>query len=260
MPDHLGVDKLRSSVAVITGDPERVEYLAASFDERTLLTAKRGFVCYEVVYSGIAINLVATGIGSPSTAIVAEELIDLGVSTIIRLGTCGSLQEYVTVGSVVVSTGSVRAEGTSVQYVDLGYPAIPDLLLTCGLLENIKKTVSENVYYGITHCKDAYYGEKILKSIDQVVAAEKWLVWRKANVLATEMEAAALFVVGSIRGIRTAAVLVSVGSCTTAEDTGATFRQIMKAIFLLIQNNAIVNSEPPKLSSDQHSPSFLGSI
>ncbi len=260
MPDHLGVDTLNSSVAIITGDPNRVEYLASALDKKTLLNTKRGFICYEVVSSGITVNLIATGIGSPSTAIVAEELIDLGVNTIIRIGTCGFLQNYVKIGSIVVSTGSVRAEGTSVQYIDMAYPAIPDLFLTYALIANIKKIVSTNIHHGITHGKDSYYSEKILKSLNETETKNKWLVWKKANVLATEMEAASLFVVGSIRGISTAAVFVPVGSRTTAEDTQTTFKQIMEAVFLIIQENKSINSEPSKVSSRQHSPSFLGNI
>ena len=210
MPDHLGIDHTEARMALIMGTPERVPLLAAAFDRPVQLTDRRGYLIYEAGVGGHKVLLLATGIGGPSTAIAIEELVDLGVELIIRVGTCGSLHSYIRPGDLVISSGAVRAEGTSKQYIDPSFPAIPDPLLLGRLLASAS---AHGIAYhlGITHCKDAYYLERPNRQLAPEAVALQWGVWRNAHVLATEMEAAVLFVLGSIRAISTAALLINVG-------------------------------------------------
>jgi uridine phosphorylase len=111
---------------------------------------------------------------------------------------------------LVVPTGCVRDEGTSLQYVELGFPSVPDILLTTALL----KTIGEREirwHAGIVHCKDAYYLEHANRQLMPDVVAQRWQALRRAGVLATEMESSILFVLGSLRRFRAASVLISVG-------------------------------------------------
>jgi uridine phosphorylase len=210
MPDHLGINSTDARIAIIMGTPQRVPLLASFFDKPLQLTDRRGFLIYEAFLENHKILFVSSGIGGPSTAIVIEELIDLGLEIIIRVGTCGSLLPSIRPGDIVISSGAIRAEGTSRQYIDSGYPAIPDPIL----LNRIINAASANgiaFHLGITHCKDAYYLEKPGKQLSPTEAGKQWEIWRNANALATEMEAAVLFVLGSIRGITTAAIFINVG-------------------------------------------------
>ena len=66
----------------------------------------------------------STGMGCPSTAIGVEELANIGVKTMIRLGTSGAMQEHTRVGDLVIANGAMIQEGTSFKYMPINSPAI----------------------------------------------------------------------------------------------------------------------------------------
>ena len=212
--EHLGLARNVAEVAILTGDPRRVPLIGEYFGA-IHVTDRRGFVCHVASDWHRPVAIVATGIGGPATAIVAEELIELGVRCLIRIGTCGALQSQIYPDDLIVSTGSVREEGTSRAYVDVSYPAVPHLELT-GELLRAARTGYARVHAGITHCMDAYYSEIAGKNLDPEAGARRWSAWRSAGVLATEMEAAALFVIASLRAIPAAAIFVNVGAQPSA--------------------------------------------
>lgn len=80
-------------------------------------------------------SVCSTGIGGPSAAIAMEELAQLGVTTFLRVGTCGGIRTDVQSGDVVVATGAVRMEGTSREYAPIEYPAVPDFQVTSALVQ-----------------------------------------------------------------------------------------------------------------------------
>lgn len=210
MPDHLGISTTEARAAIITGNPERVPLIASSLQDSRFLTEQRGFVCYEGLWESNPLLVVSTGIGAPSTAIVVEELIELGVQAIIRIGTCGALQSFIQPGDIIISTGCVRDEGTTAQYIDPIFPAVPDHVTLSELLRAASQQ-GHTYHVGITHSKDSYYMERRHKQVDPEGVHRRWVRWKSAGVLVTEMEASALFVLGSLRAIRTGAVLISVG-------------------------------------------------
>lgn len=209
MMDHLGLDHNSAELAILTGDFRRAGVIAEAFGAK-LVTDRRGFPCYLAPDWQRPIAIVGTGIGGPATAIVAEELIALGVRAIIRLGTCGGLQPEVAPGHLIVPTGCVRDEGTSRAYVDLAFPALSHTQLA-GALAAAAHACGATIHVGITHCKDAYYSEKRGMLPDPIQAEIKWKTWRAAGVLATEMESAALFIVASLRRIAAGGIFVVVG-------------------------------------------------
>jgi len=209
MTHHLGDLKTEARTAIVTGDPDRVSALAAALGATGTPWARRGFVCVEAVRQGEPILVASTGIGGPSTAIVVEELWQLSISQIIRVGTCGSLQRRVRPGDIVVSCGSVRDDGTSLQYLPVSVPAVPDPVLLGAILVAARSAGVKH-HVGLTHCKDAYYAERP----DGLPLAEewraKWAMLRSIGVLATEMEASTLFAVATVRRFQAAALFVSV--------------------------------------------------
>jgi uridine phosphorylase len=215
MTEHLGDIRTTATAAIITGDPDRVPVLAESLgpDVRSL-SAHRGFVSVEVpdaLNTGQAVLVVSTGIGGPATAIVTDELWHLGVTSIIRVGTCGSMQRHVRPGHLVIPSGIVRDEGTSRQYMPLEVPAIPDPHLLIGLVTAAReKGIPHHV--GITHCKDAYSAERPFGMPMSAEWSSRWNALRALGVLATEMEAAALFAAATVRRIRAAAAFIPVDS------------------------------------------------
>lgn len=219
MLDHLGPWTTAARSAVLTGDPDRIPRLAAALGRVERTWSRRGYVCAEVADDGGGPLLVcSTGIGGPSTAIVVEELIHRGVMALTRVGTCGSLQPAVRPGHLVVSSGSVRDEGTSHQYLPPSYPAVPDAGLQQRLVYEVARLPIPH-HVGVTHCKDAYYAEQ---PVGLPLSAEwqaRWAALRATGVLATEMEAAAIFAVAQVRGAQAAALFVPVDESITTEET-----------------------------------------
>ena len=191
---------------ILCGSPARARKIASSLSESKLVNQARGYDVYSGYLDGVFVTVASVGIGGPSLAIAVEELYELGARCFIRLGTCGSLQEEVKVGDLVVAQAAVRDEGTSRQYISLKYPAVADFEVVESLIAACKKH-NVSFHVGVVHSKDAFYAElrdKVLKGVN-------WDTWRRAGVLATEMECATLFVVSSLRRARAGALLMVVG-------------------------------------------------
>lgn len=242
---HLGLPAGMAEVALLTGDPERVPMISHALGGRHL-TSRRGFECHVADGLERPLAIVSTGIGGPSTAIVAEELIELGVRALIRIGTCGALQPEIIPHDLVVASGCVRDEGTSRAYVDLAFPALAHPELHWQLTEAARRT-GATVHTGITHCKDAYYSEQPGKQPDPLGWGRRWAMLRAAGVLATEMEAAPLFVIGSLRRVPVAALFVSVGKddgCAGFDEAFNAAVTAATAAFAVIARNGVLDAVP----------------
>lgn len=220
MSAHLDIPNTNTRIAIITGDPDRVVQVGSMLTKSEHVSSRRGFLTYQAWIDQIPLFIVATNIGAPSTAIVVEELIDAGVTVIIRLGSCGAIQPFIAPGHLIIPTGCVRDEGTTQQYVHLSYPAIADPIVFYELQKQAAFT-GFPFHTGITHCKDAYYLERPEKQLNPEHVWQQWASLRAAGVLVTEMETAALFVLGSLRKVRTGAVFMNAGSNTTPESERA---------------------------------------
>jgi uridine phosphorylase len=258
MPDHIGVNELNSKIAILTGNPDRVQSISKIYPNAKLLTKKRGYFIYELTKGNVIINLISTGIGSPSTAIIVEELIELGIKIILRIGTCGAIQSNIQPYSIVVSTGCIRNEGTSKQYIDEIFPSVPDILLTYDLIIFLKSIFHEKLFYGITHCKDSYYSEKIEKSIDLKKTKNEWETWKKANALVTEMESSPLFILGTIRKIQVSAIFISIDEKNNEEILNNLFYQLLENVFELFKQKQLYNQPNKPIPVQNMSSSFLG--
>ncbi len=207
---------------LLPGDPDRVPLIAKHLEQPEEVTRKREFVTWRGFFEGIPVAICSTGIGCPSAAIAVEELIKVGAHTFIRVGSAGSLQEHIEVGHLVVSTGSIREDGTTRQYLPLSYPAVPDPDVVFAL-RRAAAELGLRHSYGVTHCKDSFYSE-----IREMAPAEEtneslWRCWERAGVLATSMESSAIFIISTIRGVRSAEVLLVVGSTHQHEPIGGSF-------------------------------------
>ena len=118
---------------MLPGDPARLDRIAAHLDQVEELAYNREFRSLRGFYKGVRVMALSTGLGGPSTAVAVEELAKLGVSHMIRIGSCGALQRGIHVGDLVLVNGTVRNDGTSRTYIEDGYPAVADfsLLVAC---------------------------------------------------------------------------------------------------------------------------------
>ena len=198
-------------LVLLPGDPGRAREIAETFFEDPQEVAKkREFWSYKGIWKGTPVAVCSTGIGCPSAAIALEELIKIGCTKFIRVGTCGAISREVRSGDLVVFTGAVRDDGTSRQYVPIEYPAVADQEVVTAIRE--KATESGVIHHvGVGHSKDAFYSEFPDYVADPDEMKRKWDAMRRAGVLATEMESAALFVIGLLRDVKVGTVCVVIG-------------------------------------------------
>lgn len=196
-----------ADIVLLPGNPQRVEVIAEKLEGATLVANNREFRTMNGTYNGVAVTVTSTGIGCPSTAIAAEELIRCGAKILIRVGTCGSAwREDIKPLSVVIPTACARDEGTTIEYIPLGFPAVADHDVVGALIQSAQE---QHITYaaGINRTHDAFYAP------DRSVAkwGELYLDARFAHlaspIISSEMEAAALFVVASLYGVKAGTVL-----------------------------------------------------
>ncbi len=216
---------------ILPGDPGRVDLIASFLDKPEKVAFHREFYTVTGYLEGEKVSVCSTGIGSPSTAIAVEELIAVGADTFIRIGTAGMMQDYFDINDCIIGTAAIREEGTTKQYIPLEYPAVANLQVVNALVQSAIDC-KKGYHAGIIQSKDAFYAEVEPESIPIASALHaRWDAWVKANVLASEMEAAALFVVASIRKKRAGCLLNNRG------DMKETIRVAVEAMRILIKQD-----------------------
>lgn len=198
-------------LVLLPGDPDRSKKIAEQFfDNPEEIAKKREYWSFKGTWNDVPVAVCSTGIGCPSAAIALEELVKVGCKTFIRVGTSGAISHKVVSGDIVIFSGSVRDEGTSRQYVPIEFPAVahPDTVIA---LTKAAEKRGATYHVGIGHSKDAFYSEHPDYVADPDSMRKKWTAMKDANVLATEMEAAALFVIGHLRGVKVGAACVVIG-------------------------------------------------
>ena len=183
---------------LLPGDPLRAKYIAETFLEDTRqVNGERAMLGFTGTYEGRAVSVQASGIGCPSTAIVAEELIQLGVRRILRVGTCGGLQPDLALGDLVIAISAVPADPTALHYTG-GEPHAP--------------TASWDLVHGAVHAakelgKKVRIGPVASSNVFYDLDGDRAQRWSDRSILAVEMEAAVLFTIGAVRKIETGCLL-----------------------------------------------------
>ena len=191
---------------ILPGDPGRCASIAAYFDDARLVAQNREYTTYTGTLLGVPVSVCSTGIGGPSASIAMEELHKLGADTFIRTGTCGGIDIDVKSGDIVVATGAIRYEHTSMEYAPIEFPAVADFGITAALV-NASRALGYTTHSGVVQCKDSFYGQHSPEASPVYYELlQKWESWKRLGVKASEMESAALFVVA-------AALHVRCGSC-----------------------------------------------
>lgn len=209
---HIGIDESEAGKHfILPGDPARCAMVAESFDTVESEVVSRGNPTITGKYHDIPVSVMSTGMGPMAVAICVEELKQLGVKTMIRMGTSGSLQPNIPNNSFVIATGAVRGEGATKEYIPTEYPAIADIDVVCALRQACKEFGVEP-YMGVVRSHDAFYIESPGAHGGQEAVKERIQVWTDAGCVAVENESAALFTVGSLLGgVRTGTILLAGG-------------------------------------------------
>ncbi|MCL9813839.1 nucleoside phosphorylase [Natranaeroarchaeum aerophilus] len=208
-----------ADAVLLPGNPERVSKITALWEDSEEVGRHREYVTETGTYDGAPISVTSTGIGSPSAAIAVEELARTGVETFIRVGSCGALQPEMSVGDLIITTGAVRQEGTSDEYVREDYPAAADHEVVSALIAAAER-LGHEYHTGVTMSADSFYAGQGRPGFDGFEAAgSDRLVdeLREANVANIEMEASAILTLASVYGLRAGAVCTVYANRETGE-------------------------------------------
>src|ERR671936_427491 len=115
MPIHIRAEPGEYAEAcLLPGDPLRAKYIAETYlDNAVERNSERGMLGYTGEFEGKPVSVQATGMGCPSAALVVEELVQLGVKRLLRVGTCGGLQSDMALGDLIVALSAIPADATA---------------------------------------------------------------------------------------------------------------------------------------------------
>lgn len=231
---------------ILPGDPKRCAKIAKYFDDAKLVADNREYVTYTGYLDGVKVSVTSTGIGGPSASIALEELVQAGADTFIRIGTCGGMQLNVKSGDVVIASGAVRMEGTSKEYAPIEFPAVANIEVVNALMKAADE-LNVDSHVGIVQCKDSFYGQHSPERMPVgYELLNKWEAWKRLGCLASEMESAALFVVGSALHVKVGSIFLVVAnqerekeglSNPVVHDTDMVVRVAVEALRKIIHEN-----------------------
>ena len=204
---------------LIPGDPARIGIIASLWDSAKEIANHREYHTMTGKYQGIPISCTSSGIGGPSLAIAVDELCRIGAHTFIRVGSTGGIQKGQKIGDLVISTGAVRLEGTSKDFVIPEYPAVANYEVVMALIEAAEE-LRVRYHVGITASTDTFYTGQSRPAYEDYLPSFKEDLYRdlqNARVQNFEMEAATLFTMASIFGKRAGAVCVIIANRVTDE-------------------------------------------
>lgn len=192
-------------MAILPGDPGRVQRIAELLDRPEPLASNREFTSWLGSAEGCPVVVCSTGIGGPSTSIAVEELAQLGVRTFLRVGTTGAIQPDIAVGDVIVTTASVRLDGASGHFAPYEYPAVADFECVEALVGSAR-ALGVTAHVGVTVSSDTFYpGQERYDTVSGHVprslrgSRDEWAALHALNY---EMESATLFTQCATNGWR----------------------------------------------------------
>lgn len=199
---HLS-ENLDYARVLVCGSPDRALLFSSFLANAKPVAKNREYHSYLGTFEGKSILVTSHGVGSAGAAICFQELIDVGARFIIRIGTAGGLYEQTKIGDIVVATAAVRDDGVSQKMIPTSYPAVASLEISASLMTDL--SAAGAIYRdGIVLTSDLFY-PSLLGNTDLEL-------YSRAGAVAVEMECSTLFVCGSLRGVKTGAMLVLDGS------------------------------------------------
>lgn len=201
------------------GDPDRVALMASLWDDARNVDFARGFRAATGTYRNARIGAFSSGIGGASLEVALVQIAELGADTIIRVGTTGALREEIRPGDLVIDEASVRLDGTSALYARPEFPAAASYEVTLALVEACER-IGVRYHVGIGATAASFYAGQGRPSFGGYfpAAAEAILPeLQQAGVINFEMEAATLFTLARLFGLRAGAVCAVVANRVTGE-------------------------------------------
>ena len=203
----------------LCGDPARVARLTARWTGVREVCRTREYVIATGELDGLRATAASTGIGAPSTAVVFEELAKLGSHTFIRIGNSGGLAPHLELGELVVTTGSVRDDGTSRSYVIPEYPAVASYEIVAALMA-AGRACDATIHAGVSWSLDAFYARNATVdaegNLSSMVVGGYWPShlesrirdMQAAGILNCEVESGVILPLAGLFGLRAGSICV----------------------------------------------------
>jgi uridine phosphorylase len=233
MTYHLGFGESdlpspKPTIAILSGDPGRSSRIAADhFVDARKLSDYRGLASFVGRLGDRYVIAATSGMGAPSTSIIFNELVQLGMTTIIRVGSTGAIQPHIPIGSVIVTSAALCRQGAANDIAPLEYPAAADPFLTVALVD-AARDLGITPFVGVTASVDTFYegqertessANKHLQRSLQGVTDE----YRTLGILNYEMESGTMFKMGLVYGVAVGCVCAVIANRCLSEnpDLGA---------------------------------------
>ncbi|MGD9018945.1 MAG: nucleoside phosphorylase [Desulfuromonadales bacterium] len=212
------------STALLSGDPRRARAIAQATDGvRCIktLNENRGLNSYLCeLADGTRFCSMTTGMGGPSLSIVANEAFQVGMRRMIRVGTCGSIQEHIRAGSVAIASGAVCYQGAADDIAPPEFPAVCDPFLTVKLAQCAAELGVEH-YVCLCASTDTFYEgqERVSGANPTLLRRQRGLIeeLRSLNVGFFEMETATLAKMGVVYGFAAGSVCAVIADRSESE-------------------------------------------
>lgn len=216
-------------LVLLPGDPNRAQRISERFDDggTRQVNQHRGLFGFTGTYHGVPVSVQTSGMGTPSLSIVVEELLRLGATRLIRVGTCGGIAKGLKTGELVIATAACPTDGATQTYLHgEAYAPAADFELTRALVETAA-AAGVTARTGLVASVDVFYNPD----------ADYAQRWRDRGVLAFEMEASALFFLAARAGVSAGCALTVsdvLGDDVTTEESYLPLDELDRAIDTMI--------------------------
>lgn len=210
---------------LLPGDPLRAKFVAETFlDEPVMYNEVRNMFGFTGTYKGRRLSVQGSGMGMPSLSIYVHELInEYGVKHLMRIGSCGGMQEHVKVRDVLLAlSASTDSSMNRIRFSGMDFAPGASFTLLRAASETADR-LQIPLKVGNILSSDSFYGED----------PDSWKLWQRYGVLAVEMESSALYTLAARFGVHALSILtvsddLVTGQATTSEERQKSFTDMMR--------------------------------
>lgn len=203
------------------GDPRRATYIAETFFDQgaRLVNEERGMLAYTGTFEGQAISVQSTGMGCPSAGIVYEELVQLGATRLVRVGTCGAIADGLAMADTVIAISASPVDTTALQYAGMTHAPTATFALAAAAA-SLSAESGARTHVGPIITSPLFYDPD-----DGNVAR-----WKRLGHLGIEMEAAMLYTVAAVHGIESLAMMTVSDLVSTSESVRISDEELKQGV------------------------------
>ena len=192
--------------AIVPGPRDRLDVLMKKIESPVRNFSFMEYTMYTGTYQGIKVTAINGGRFSTDTSITTEVMCNAAIENIIRIGTCGALDEGIKVGDLIVAERVIRGDGVTPYYVEEDFKTRGEPVIT-EMLYKVAGDLGANVHRGCVWTTDA-----LLKETREIVEAK-----RKEGAIAVDMVSSTLLTIAQTYNIKAGSILAVSDNVITGE-------------------------------------------